>query len=69
MTRVLLGGTDNQKRKPTTKERVCGVCDLDLGQGLFLWVVEGGIKLGSRLTVSTTANCSRSFAGPSRMNA
>ena len=54
MTSVSLAGADSQERKSTTKERVCGVCHLDLGQDLFLRVLEGGIKLGFRLIMSTT---------------
>ena len=54
VTSVSLAEADSQERKSTTKERVCGVCHLDLGQDLFLRVLEGGIKLGFRLIMSTT---------------
>jgi len=43
-----------EQRKPATKQGVLWIGDLDLGQFLFRWVVEGGIKVMARLRRSTT---------------
>jgi hypothetical protein len=50
MARPLRWGTDGDQRKAAPKQRVCGVCDLDLGHVLWKWVVEGGIKVMARST-------------------
>jgi hypothetical protein len=49
--------TDGENPKATPKEGVCWVSDLDEGHFFRFWVVEGGIKLCSRLTISLTGNC------------
>ena len=54
MARPLGWGADRDQGKPTRKQRMHRVRDFDLGQFLFEWVVEGGMKVMARLTPSST---------------
>jgi hypothetical protein len=51
------GSGDRQEGKTATKEGVCRIGYLDLGQLFLLWVLYGGIKLCTRLTGLSTPSC------------
>jgi hypothetical protein len=48
VVRTVWQGMHREQRKPATKQGVLWISDLDLGQFLFRWVVEGAIKVMAR---------------------
>src|SRR5215510_5071674 len=50
--------TRREQDKTATEERMAGVGDLDFCQVVDRWVVERGIKVCDRLTISITRPCS-----------
>ena len=47
-------GTDREHGKPPPEQGVAWLDDLDFGQVLLDWVIEGGTEVSGRLTTSAT---------------